>query len=123
MIRVYGIANCDKVRAARKWLAGQGLAHAFHDVRTDGLAPDRLVLWIDRLGREALVNRRSTTWRRLSEAERVIEDDDTACALLIRHPTLIRRPVIEIGDAIIVGFGADERRALARAIEAGGDKG
>jgi len=123
VITVYGIPNCDKVRAARRWLTDQGFAHRFHDFRADGLGRNRLAGWIERLGLEALINRRSTTWHQLSPAAREIANEDQAASLLLAYPTLIRRPVIEVGDRLVVGIGPRERQALARAIEAGADKG
>jgi arsenate reductase (glutaredoxin) len=107
MITVYGIKNCDTVKKARKWLDGHGVAYRFHDFRTDGLEADRLNDWIRAVGRETLLNRRGTTWRRLPEDVREGIDETRAAALMLEHPTLIKRPVVEHGRQVLVGFNAE----------------
>lgn len=104
---VYGIANCDTVRAARRALTAQGLEHRFHDVRKEGLDPQTLDRWIAAVGWEALLNRRGTTWRRLPAAEREGIDALRARMLMLREPTLIRRPVIEQDGTVRVGWKAE----------------
>ncbi len=101
---VYGIANCDSVRAARRALTAQGREHRFHDVRKEGLDPQTLDRWIAAVGWEALLNRRGTTWRRLPAAEREGIDAAHARALMLQEPTLIRRPVIEHDGTVRVGW-------------------
>lgn len=113
MIEVYGLTSCETCRRARKWLAEQGIAHRFHDLRADGLDAARLRRWVDACGWEALLNRRSTTWRGLSEAERAGLDAGKAAALMSAHPTLIKRPVFEAQGAVLVGFSPAERARLA----------
>lgn len=113
MIEIYGIGNCDKCRKACKWLAQSGRAYRWHDLRTDGIDQARLRSWIDAVGLEKLVNRRSTTWRSLGENERARAlDVDVAPELLTRHPTLIKRPVLQLPDAVLVGFDDSVKRAL-----------
>lgn len=112
MIVIYGLKNCDSCRKAVKLVQEAGAAHRFHDLRGDGLPPARLARWLEAVGWEALVNRRSTTWRGLPEAEKASLDAVGAGPLLARHPTLVKRPVIEAGEAVIVGLGADQQRAL-----------
>lgn len=107
MITVYGIRNCDTVKKARKWLDGHGVEHRFHDLRANGLEAGRLDAWIRAVGWEALLNRRGTTWRRLPRDVREGIDANTAAALMLEHPTVIRRPVIEHGRQVLVGFDAD----------------
>ncbi len=106
--RLYGIANCDRCRAARRWLDARGMEYRFHDLRRDGLTAETLSRWIDALGPEAIVNRRSTTWRGLDATEREAAGDPArVIELLLRHPTLIRRPLLETGDGrVIQGFEA-----------------
>ena len=106
---LYGIAHCDRCRAARRWLTAHDLEHGFHDLRADGLEADRLEDWIARIGLEALVNRRSTSWRALTENERqAMATADSAIALIHRQPTLLRRPLLETGDGrLIQGFTAE----------------
>ncbi len=107
---LYGIPNCDKVRAARRWLEQKGVPFRFHDLRQDGVDEALLRHWLERVDLAELVNRRSTTWRQLSEADRaaILSGDLT---LLAQHPTLIRRPVLVCGDRLLVGFDPDQWEA------------
>ena len=105
-VRVYGLANCDTTRAARKWLEVQGVAASFHDVRTDGLTQAMAARWVKALGWEKVLNKASTTWRELSEADKAGLDEAKAVDLLLAHPTLVKRPVLEAGGATSVGFKA-----------------
>ena len=106
---LHGIPNCDTVRAARSWLDGRSVAYRFHDYRRLGVPAAELQRWIEALGWEALLNRRGSTWRRLDDAarERVV-DADSAAALMRSQPSLIRRPVLVLGEVVVVGF--DETR-------------
>jgi len=113
MITVYGIKNCDTCRKARKWLEEKGIAHSFHDFRADGLDAATVAGWLSELGDETLVNRRGTTWRNLSEAERARAASDAA--LIAANPTLIKRPVFDLGAKRLVGFAKDTQAALAAA--------
>ena len=108
-IEVYGIPNCDTVKRARAWLDAHGVAYRFNDFRKGGVPPARLDAWIAALGWEALLNRRGTTWRRLSEGERAaVVDAASARALLLAQPSLVKRPVVEWRrGAPSVGFDAD----------------
>ena len=115
MITLYGLKNCDTCRKALKWLAGQGIEHRFFDVRADGLGRDRIEAWAGALGWEVLLNRRSTTWRQIAEAERADLDEARAVALMAAHPTLIKRPVIETATGTSVGFTKDTEAALTGA--------
>ena len=100
MLTIYGIPNCDKCRAATKWLTAAGVEFSFHDVRADGLDAAQVTAWLDELGSDALLNRRSTTWRQLSEAER---SGDPA-GLILQHPTLLKRPLVDTGKGLLVGY-------------------
>lgn len=94
-VTLYGISNCDQVRKARKWLAAHAVAVNFVDYRQTPPPPAQLLQWLNDLGADALVNRRSTTWRQLSDAEHdAAHVPEPAAALLHAHPTLIKRPVI-----------------------------
>ena len=112
MITVYGIRNCDTCRKALKWLDNEGIAHGFHDFRTDGLDEKTLAAWVKELGWETLLNRRGTTWRRLPESERDGLTPAIATALMLQHPTLIKRPVFATGGGSLVGFSKTEMAAL-----------
>lgn len=104
-MKVIGIKTCDTCRKARKWLDGQGIAHQWHDLREDGIERASLEHWITAVGPDRLVNRRSTTWRQLDETVRDQAMQAASCAaVLAEHPTLIKRPVFETGDRVLVGF-------------------
>jgi Spx/MgsR family transcriptional regulator len=104
-ITLYGIPNCDTVKRARAWLAEHGLEAAFHDFKKAGVPADRLEAWIGAVGWEALLNRKGTTWRKLDEATRAgVMDAASAAALMRAQPSVIKRPVVEWGRVITVGF-------------------
>jgi len=111
MTTVYGISNCDTVRKARKWLEAQGIAFQFHDFRKDGLDAARVNRWCDALGIDRVLNKRGTTWRQLPEAQRAL-DEAGLRALLVEHPTLIKRPVLEHEGSVRVGFKAADYAEL-----------
>jgi len=110
---LYGIANCDTVRRARRELTAAGLEHRFHDFRKDGLDETLLDRWLGSVGWEALLNRRGTTWRKLPPKTRDGIDATRARSLMLEQPTLIRRPVIERAGEILVGWDADRATLLA----------
>tara|TARA_R110000868_G_scaffold10313_24_gene50815 strand:- start:20855 stop:21199 length:345 start_codon:yes stop_codon:yes gene_type:complete len=112
MITVYGIKNCDTCRKALKWLTAEGIEHRFHDFRADGLDTSSLSAWVKDAGWEKLLNRRGTTWRNLSDAEKDGVDAAKAETLMAANPTLIKRPVFETGGNVLVGFTAAEQAAL-----------
>ena len=112
MITLYGLKNCDSCAKARKWLAANDVDYSFHDVRADGLTRRQIEGWVGELGWETVLNRRSTTWRGLSQADRDGLDDVRAVALMVDHPTLIKRPVIETGAATLIGFTEQTQKAL-----------
>src|SRR5690606_5031277 len=108
MIQLYGIPNCDTVRKARAWLAQQVLACTFRYCKKEGAAPARLSQWADTVGWEALLNRRGTTFRALPEADKAEIDRAKALQLMQAHPSLIKRPVVEHGQGVLVGFDPAE---------------
>ena len=104
---LYGIANCDTVKKARAWLDGHGAAYRFHDFRKLGVPEDELRRWIAAVGWERLVNRQGTTWRRLDEAERAgVVNAASATVVMRAQPSLVRRPVLVIGEEVVIGFDA-----------------
>ena len=110
---LHGIPNCDTVKKARAWLDGRGMAYRFHDFRKLGVPDEELRRWIAAVGWEKLVNRQGTTWRRLDEAVReAVVDAVSAAALMRDQPSVIRRPVLAIGDEVVVGFDAARYAAL-----------
>ena len=108
MIVVYGIKNCDTVKKALKWLADNNIQHKLHDYRVDGLAPDFLTNAEAKFGWEALVNKRSTTWRNLDEQLKKTLDKPTALRVLAEQPTLIKRPIILQDGIALIGFNEKE---------------
>lgn len=112
MVILYGIKSCDTVRKARRWLEDHGVDYRFHDLRGDGLDAGRLDAWIAGLGWENLLNRRGTTWRQLPAAEREPLDAARARALMLAHPALIKRPLLETGAARHLGFSAAQYERL-----------
>ena len=103
-VTIYGLATCDTTRAARKWLGGKGVAYKFHDVREDELTKPLVESWVKALGWEKVLNKASTTWRELPEKEKAAIDEKKAVALLLAHPTLVKRPVLDRGGKLMLGF-------------------
>ena len=116
MITVYGLKTCDTTRKSLKWLERREVPHRFLDVRADGVDLDKLTEWAMEVGWEALINRGSTTWRNLPEVIRDAVTEDTALALMVEHPALIKRPVIETEAGLIVGFKGEQVRDLEAVI-------
>jgi Spx/MgsR family transcriptional regulator len=106
-VTLYGIKTCDTVRKARAFLDGRGIVHRFHDFRVDGLDRPTVEAWVTALGWEAVLNRQSTTFKELPEAERSGLDRDRAIALILAHPTLVKRPVLDRDGNLSVGFKPD----------------
>ena|GEM_PF-50374 len=103
-LTMYGIRNCSTVKKARDWLEAQGVAYDFHDYRLSGIAPSKLAQWSKRVGWEALLNRAGMTFRKLGEADKTGLTEDKALALMSAQPSLIKRPLLEIGGRIVLGF-------------------
>lgn len=108
---IYGIPNCDTVKKARKWLDANGLAYAFHDYKREGADPEKLKGWVSAKGVDALLNRRGTTFRKLSDADKADIDEAKAVTLMVEHPSLIKRPVVEYPGGLLVGFDETEWEA------------
>lgn len=107
MATLYGISNCDTVKKARRYLDDNGVNYTFHDFRKDGLEQSQVQHWVDTLGWEVLLNKRSTSWKALSPAVREAMDDNSAVAAIMETPTLIKRPLLDTGDALYTGFKAE----------------
>ena len=112
MIKLFGIPNCDSVRKARRWLDEHGVAYLFHDFRKDGLNEALLAAWVRQAGWEILLNRKGTTWRQLPPERRAGIDAERARALMLEMPTLIKRPVLQTGENLEIGFDADRYATL-----------
>ncbi len=104
VVTLYGIPNCDTVKKARHWLDQHGVDYRFHDFRADGLSADAVAGWIAALGWETLVNRRSTSWKQLDAALRESMDANSAQEAVLASPTLIKRPLLDTGSELHVGF-------------------
>lgn len=111
MLVLYGLKSCDSCRKARQWLDSNAAEYRFQDVRLDGLGEARVRAWADQVGWEALLNRRSLSWRRLPQADKA-SDAEGVIALMVRHPELIKRPVLEAGGRVLVGFREAQYRSL-----------
>ena len=106
-VTIYGIKNCDTMKKARAWLDGHGVAYDFHDYKTAGIAKDKLKQWSDELGWETLLNRAGTTFRKLPEADKANVTEKKALALMRAQPSMIKRPVLDVGGELIVGFKSE----------------
>jgi arsenate reductase len=111
MIRMYGIKNCDTIKKARAWLDANGVAYAFHDYKSAGIEEARLRAWAAELGWEKLLNRSGTTFRKLPDADKDGLGEDEAIALMLAQPSMIKRPVLDLGTRRLIGFGEDQWRA------------
>ena len=108
MVTLYGIRNCDTVKKARAWLDAHGLAYDFHDYKVAGIDEARLRGWTDELGWERLLNRAGTTFRQLPDADKIDLDADKAIALMLARPSMIRRPVLDLGGRRLAGFSSND---------------
>ena len=105
---IYGIPNCDTMKKARTWLASEGIAVRFHDYKAEGIDRAHLEKWAAKVGWEVLLNRAGTTFRALSDADKAKLDEKKAIRLMMAHPSLIKRPVLEIGANLLVGFKPEQ---------------
>ncbi len=113
MITLYGIPNCDTVKKARTWLESHGLEYTFHDYKKHGADPAKVARWIAAAGLDAVVNRKGTTFRKLTPDEQAAAaDSHAAVALLVQQPSVIKRPIVEHAGGVLVGFKEDEWRVL-----------
>ncbi|WP_415896925.1 ArsC family reductase [Neptuniibacter sp. QD29_5] len=112
MITMYGIPNCDTIKKAKKWLEANGVDYQFHDYRKNGLEEAQLKTWVDELGWELLLNKRGTTWRQQPDEVKNNIDEASAIALMLEHPAMIKRPLLDTGSERKVGFKDTEYAAL-----------
>ena len=104
MITLYGIRNCDTMKKAWTWLDQHGVAYEFHDYKKAGISREKLAAWASEVGWETLLNRAGTTFRKLPDADKQSIDGAKAIELMIAQPSMIKRPVLETGDKLLVGF-------------------
>lgn len=112
MITVYGIKNCDTIKKARNWLTDNAIEYKFHDVRGDGIDAETIENWIEQAGWETVLNRRGTTWRKLDSSVQERTNRDNVGALLVEHPAMIKRPVLDMNGKITVGFKAENYKTI-----------
>ncbi|MEW8321966.1 MAG: ArsC family reductase [Candidatus Thiodiazotropha taylori] len=112
MVKMYGIPNCDTIKKARRWLEDQGVAYEFHDYKKAGVDEAMLTAWIGQLGWESLLNKRSTTWRQLDEAAKANLDEKQAIQIMLANPSIIKRPLLDDGKQLHLGFKADQYAQL-----------
>jgi arsenate reductase len=114
---LYGIKACDTMKRARAWLDSHGAAYAFHDYKVAGIDPARLQAWADAVGWQTLLNRSGTTFRKLPDEAKQGLDRDKAIGLMQAQPSMIKRPVLDLGETLLVGF---DPHAYAAALGEGG---
>lgn len=108
-VTIYGIKNCDTMKKARAWLDKAGVEYAFHDYKTAGIEREQLVRWSKKAGWEILLNRAGTTFRKLPDKDKEGVTEKKAIALMLSQPSIIKRPVLDLGGGkILVGFKPDE---------------
>ena len=103
-VTIYGIRNCDTMKKAFVWLGANGVAYAFHDYRVDGIGKDDISRWCEAAGWEKVLNKASRTFRALPAETRDDLDEAKAIALMAGEPTMIKRPVLDTGEMIEIGF-------------------
>ena len=106
-ITIYGIKNCDTMKKARAWLDAKAIAHVFQDYKTAGIDRAHLATWVGEHGWETVLNRAGTTFRALPDADKTGLDADKAIALMLANPSMIKRPVLDLGERRLVGFKPD----------------
>ena len=112
MLQVYGIPNCDTVKRARAWLDQASVPYQFHDFKKLGVSADQLRAWDQAVGWQKLLNRQGSTWRKLDLAVQAdVVDASSACALMQKYPSLIKRPVVQWPERLSVGFDAAQWQA------------
>jgi len=108
-IIVYGIPNCDTTKKALAWLSKKNIPFSFHDYKQQGINKEKLNDWCNRKGWELIFNKRSTTWRELTEAEQEkVRDQSSAIKIMIQYNSIIKRPIIEKGNDLLVGFNEEQ---------------
>lgn len=101
---MFGIPNCDTVKKARSWLDARGIAYTFHDYKKQGADPVKIAAWIAAAGRDKVVNRAGTTFRKLSETDQAALAGEGAPAVLAANTSVIKRPIVEHPGGLLVGF-------------------
>jgi arsenate reductase len=111
-VNLYGIPNCDTMKKARTWLESHGIEYRFHDYKKTGIDRDTLAAWAQVVGWETLLNRTGTTFRKLPDSAKQDLDERRALKLMLEQPSMIKRPVLESGKKLLVGFSPEKYLAL-----------
>jgi arsenate reductase len=109
---MYGIPNCDTIKKARKWLDNNNIDYIFHNYKKDDVPEKQLRKWVKDKGWEVLLNKRGTTWRKLDEKIKNSITETSAVKIMLDNPSIIKRPVLEAGKVLLVGFKEDEYQKL-----------
>ena len=112
MITIYGIPNCDTMKKARRWLEANGMEYTVHDYRKLGVPEKNLRDWVKKAGWETVLNRRGTTWRKLDDEVRNSIDTESAIQIMLDNPSIIKRPVLESGSQLLIGFNESDYQQL-----------
>lgn len=112
MIKVYGIPNCDTMKKARRWLEANGLEYEFHDYKKLGAPEKKLKSWVKQAGWDTVLNKRGTTWRKLDDKVKDNINNNSAINIMLENPSIIKRPVLESGELLLIGFKQDEYKQL-----------
>ncbi len=111
-ITLYGIPNCDSIKKARNFLESRNIDYDFHDYKKQGIAENKLKRWCKIFGYENVLNRRGTTWRKLSDDVKDAMNENQALKLMQEQPSIIKRPILEYGDKVLLGFDQSEYESL-----------
>ena len=112
MIKLYGIPNCDTMKKARNWLDSNDLDYEFHDYKKLGVPEKNLKQWVKKAGWQVVLNKRGTTWRKLDDNIKSSIDEVSAIQVMLENPSAIRRPVLESGNTLLIGFKLEEYKTL-----------
>ena len=111
-IALFGIPNCDTMKKARRWLEANDVLYTFHDYKKSGVPEKELKQWVKKVGWEILLNRRGTTWRKLDDSIKDNIDEASAIEVMLNNPSIIKRPVLESGKILLIGFKQEEYQQL-----------
>lgn len=111
-VSLYGISNCDTVKKAKKWLDENGIEYSWIDFRKDGIEKTQVDHWLQAAGLDTVLNKRGTTWRKLSPEQQAFSSNEEAAKLICLEPTLIKRPVMEHGGQVYIGFKPENYEAI-----------
>lgn len=114
MITVYGIPNCDTMKKARRWLEANGVEYEFHDYKKQGVPEKKLKAWVNKAGWDQVLNKRGTTWRKLDDPVKENIDEIQAINIMLENPSIIKRPILETGDTLLIGFNDADYQQLVQ---------